>query len=412
MQDRGGQIAAVAITFLILSWLTVGLRCYVRTFLVKGFGLDDKMMVVTLFFFTAYLACQLGGAIHGSGAHRENLTDEQAQTALRFWFFCEVFYTISTSIFKIAVGLFLLRITIVPLHIWIIRFIMIVAAFVGVAYTLLVLFQCRPISFWWDLDPTHTGTCLSASLVMYFTYCVSALNSVADWTFGLLPIFVVKDLQMKRRVKVIVSGIIGLAAIGSTATIIRLPYTSTLKPYKGDFLYRTTDFAIWTTVEVGVGITAGCIATLKPLFKAALGSTGAHSNMPWSKTPKGLSKTGGSYGTQQALDDLRPAGERTVRTTTVTGGRGSSSDEENFLDTGMPEERWEASGIRKGVTTTVTSTEVRPSKSDTKVSGGYVNTYGTSKADKRRSFSVGQGSSSTLDDGEGRKPVGTFNPFQ
>jgi hypothetical protein len=233
MQDRGGQIAAVAITFLILSWVTVGLRCYVRlvsavpqsfhclkwanqnirTFLVKGFGLDDKMMVVTLFFFTAYLACQLGGAIHGSGAHREHLTDEQAQTALRFWFFCEVFYTISTSIFKIAVGLFLLRITIVPLHIWIIRFIMAVAAFVGVAYTLLVLFQCRPMSFWWDLDPNHTGTCLSASLVMYFTYCVSALNSVADWTFGLLPIFVVKDLQMKRRVKVIVSGIIGLAAM-------------------------------------------------------------------------------------------------------------------------------------------------------------------------------------------------------
>lgn len=233
MQDRGGQIAAVAITFLILSWVTVGLRCYVRlvtavpqsfhclkwtntnirTFLVKGFGLDDKMMVVTLAFFTAYLACQLGGAIHGSGARRENLTDEQAQTALRYWFFCEVFYTIATSVFKIAVGLFLLRITIVPLHIWIIRFIMAVAAVVGVAYTLLVLFQCRPISFWWDLDPNHTGTCLSASLVMYFTYVVSALNSVADWTFGLLPIFVVKDLQMKRRVKVIVSAIIGLAAM-------------------------------------------------------------------------------------------------------------------------------------------------------------------------------------------------------
>lgn len=171
------------------------------------------MMVVTLAFFTAYLACQLGGAINGSGAHREHLTDEQAQIALRYWFFCEVFYTIATSIFKIAVGLFLLRITIVPLHIWIIRLIMAIAAVVGVAYSLLVVFQCKPISFWWDLDPNHTGTCLSPSLVMYFTYIVSALNSVADWTFGLLPIFVVKDLQMKRRVKVIVSAIIGLAAM-------------------------------------------------------------------------------------------------------------------------------------------------------------------------------------------------------
>lgn len=130
--------------------------------------------------------------------------------------------------------------------------------------------------------------------------------------------------------------------------------------------------------------------------------------MPWSKTPKGFqSKTGGSTFGTQALDDLRPAGERTVRTTTVTGGRKSDSDEENFLDTGLPEERWE--GIRKGVTTTVTSTEVAPDKQP-KTSGGY--TYGTSKSNKRRSFSLGQDSNSSLDDEGRKKPVGTFNPFQ
>ena len=36
MEDRGGQIAAVAITFFILTWLTVGLRCYVRYVLIDG----------------------------------------------------------------------------------------------------------------------------------------------------------------------------------------------------------------------------------------------------------------------------------------------------------------------------------------------------------------------------------------
>jgi hypothetical protein len=181
--------------------------------MVKSFGLDDQVMVVTLLLFTVYLACQLGAAIYGSGQRRENLTDEQAQTALRYWFLCEVFYTMATSVLKIAVGLFLLRITIHPIHVWIIRIIMIVAAFLGVAYTLLVLFQCNPISYWWDLDPTHKGTCLSSNLVVIFTYIVSGLNSFADWTFGILPIFIVKDLQMKKRAKVVVSAIIGLAAM-------------------------------------------------------------------------------------------------------------------------------------------------------------------------------------------------------
>lgn len=184
-----------------------------RTCLVKSFGLDDQAMVVTLLLFTGYLICQLGGAIYGTGQRRENLSDENAQTALRYWFFCEVFYTMATCMLKIAVGLFLLRITIVPLHVWIIRLIMMVAAFLGVAYTLLVLFQCNPISAWWDLDPNNQGTCLSASLVMIFTFVVSGLNSFADWTFGILPIFIVKDLQMKTRAKVLVSSIIGLAAM-------------------------------------------------------------------------------------------------------------------------------------------------------------------------------------------------------
>lgn len=133
--------------------------------------------------------------------------------------------------------------------------------------------------------------------------------------------------------------------------------------------------------------------------------------MPWSKTPKGFqSKTGGStFGTQQALEDLRPAAERTVRTTTVTGGRDSSSDEENILDNRILEERWE-NGIRKGVTTTVTM-EVAPDKglNHTKSKSGQAS---ASDSNKRRSFSLGANSNSTLDDEDNRKPVGTFNPFQ
>ncbi|KAF2702692.1 hypothetical protein K504DRAFT_394103 [Pleomassaria siparia CBS 279.74] len=339
--------------------------------MVKGFGLDDRLMVVTLFFYTAYLASQLGGALHGTGQKRANISDEDAQTALRYWWFCEVFYTLGTSILKIAVGFFLLRITVVRVHIWIIRTIMIVAAFLGVAYSLLVIFQCRPISFWWDLNPAHTGKCLNPTLVTNMTYVVSALNSFADWTFGILPIFIVKDLQMKTRVKVVVAGVIALAAIGSTATIIRLPYTSTLEGYKGEFLYRTTDFAIWTTVEVGVGITAGCIATLKPLMASTASSMGYSntptaqsrtSRMPWPSHGGTNSKLGVAMNGQQ-LDDLSrgtDTGKSASTTVMVTGGRLSGeSDEETFLGTGQRggSKKKKKVIITREVTTTITTEE-------------------------------------------------------
>lgn len=181
--------------------------------MVKGFGIDDYCMAVTLCFFTAYLVSQIGGAVHGTGVRREKLSDERAETALHFWFFCEIFYTLSTCMLKIAVGLFLLRITVAPIHIWIIRFIMLVSAIVGVAYTSVVIFQCKPVSFWWDLNPNHTGTCLSATLVMNFTFVVSGLNAFADWVFTILPVLIVKDLHMKKRMKVVVAGVIALAAV-------------------------------------------------------------------------------------------------------------------------------------------------------------------------------------------------------
>jgi hypothetical protein len=131
----------------------------------------------------------------------------------QYWFFCEIFYTLSTAALKISIGLFLLRIAINRMHIWIIRWIMILNVVFAVPYCLLCTFQCNPVSFWWDLNPNHHGKCISPDVIMILTYVVSVLNSVADWTFGLLPFFMVRKLQMKKQTKVLVISILGFAAL-------------------------------------------------------------------------------------------------------------------------------------------------------------------------------------------------------
>jgi hypothetical protein len=45
---RGPDIKAVAILFLILTWISVSLRCYVRIFMTKLFRVDDWLAVATL----------------------------------------------------------------------------------------------------------------------------------------------------------------------------------------------------------------------------------------------------------------------------------------------------------------------------------------------------------------------------
>jgi len=48
IENRGPQVEAVAITFLILSWIAVGVRCYVKLFMTKLFRIDDWLAVISL----------------------------------------------------------------------------------------------------------------------------------------------------------------------------------------------------------------------------------------------------------------------------------------------------------------------------------------------------------------------------
>jgi hypothetical protein len=65
--------------------------------------------------------------------------------------------------------------------------------------------------------------------------------------------------------------LITLSHSASVATIVRIPYIQALGN-ESDFLYATSDIAIWSCSETGLGITAACCAVLRPLFREVLAS--------------------------------------------------------------------------------------------------------------------------------------------
>ncbi|KAF2083835.1 hypothetical protein K490DRAFT_76255 [Saccharata proteae CBS 121410] len=265
MEDRGPQVLAVAVFFFALTWLAVGLRVYVRAILIKSWGTDDWAMALALAMFTCYLCCQIGGVHYGTGRHNADLSQHDMETALHFWYYCEIFYVVSSTCLKVAVGLFLLRIAVRKPHVWMLHAFNGASVVFGAAYCLICILQCNPISTYWTLQPNNVH-CLPADTVANLTYAASALGSVADWVFGTLPAFIIWDLHMNPRTKLVVCGILGFAAIGSTATLVRLPYIKGMVSHS-DFLWTTVDMAIWSTIEPGIGITAACIATLRPLLQ-------------------------------------------------------------------------------------------------------------------------------------------------
>lgn len=84
-----------------------------------AFLLSQRLLALLLF--TAYLIAQLGGVVYGTGEHLDELVPWRAERALQvsaiplrrayemltfeqYWYVCELFYVLSTSVLKISVS--------------------------------------------------------------------------------------------------------------------------------------------------------------------------------------------------------------------------------------------------------------------------------------------------------------------
>lgn len=81
--SKADQVLAVGIIFFVLSWIAVGLRIFVRAGMLKSFKSDDWTMLACQLLFTAYLICQLGGVVYGTGQHLVDLERHNAERAMK-----------------------------------------------------------------------------------------------------------------------------------------------------------------------------------------------------------------------------------------------------------------------------------------------------------------------------------------
>ncbi|KAJ5388227.1 hypothetical protein N7509_010768 [Penicillium cosmopolitanum] len=260
-------IFASSAVMLAVSVIAVAMRCLVRSYVVRAFGWDDSLMVVALvLFITLTVSCMIG-ADNGIGHKNEDFKSILTlKKALLFWWLNQMFYLWATSLAKISIGVALLRLAVKKSHrifVWVMISTVIA---IGLMFWLVLLFDCKPVSYFWNqVDLTHSGTCTSINTLLAIAYFYSSVTIVCDLALGILPVFLVWNLQMNHRTKIAVGGILSLGAVASVAVIIRLPF---LHHYADtDFLYSTYQIAVWSVIETGLGITAGSLMTLRPLFR-------------------------------------------------------------------------------------------------------------------------------------------------
>lgn len=241
---------------------------------------------------------------------------------------------------KASIAVMLLRLTVFRTHRIIIWTVLTVTELYSGFFFLLFIFQCQPSQYFWTQYTGGQGTCIDTSITIGAFYAYSAITCVGDWIYATLPYFLVWKLQMDTRSKIVVIIILSMGAIASTATIIRIPYVHTMGNVD-DFLYATTDVAIWSCVETGLGITTACLATLRPLLRTwldrtGLGSTGNRRNgdsgMPASSgAPAGYMK-GHGRGGSTGLEELNLGIRKTTRVSVDEFGRWNTSGQDVDTD--------------------------------------------------------------------------------
>ncbi|KDN66415.1 hypothetical protein CSUB01_09853 [Colletotrichum sublineola] len=264
IENRSPPLVAAGLTLVIAAFIVTVLRCYVRIFLVKNFGIDDWFMLVATVFFILFVSSALTGVHYGTGRHRVDLSEDDWESAMMYWWYCYLWYCLAMMASKISIGYFLLRITVRKLDIWIIYIVMMLTVCTGGVFFFVTLLQCQPISYFWD-QRTQTGHCIPMDVIIALTFLYSAFSVICDFTFAILPIILIWKLKMNRKTKLALVPVMAMACIASAAVVVRMPFVLDFK--NPDFLYATVDIAIWSTTEQGLAITAGSLATLRPLFR-------------------------------------------------------------------------------------------------------------------------------------------------
>ncbi|KAK1971301.1 integral membrane family protein [Colletotrichum sublineola] len=265
-ESNGGALVATAVAFLVLSWFSVLLRCYVRAFMTKGFQVNDWFMVVAQAIFTLSCSFILAGAGNGLGRHNKALSQRQEISALMYQALATATYVLDMLFIKLSIGFFLLRLSTSRVYNWIIHVSLAIVTIWSVIIFFWNMFQCSPIEAQWDYT-IPDSECVSADAIVSAAYSISAMNILSDWLYALLPIPMVWSVKMTKQAKATVIVILGLGVFASIATLIRLRYLAGLSDV-ADILFTGTDPMVWTLVEPGVAIVASSLVTVRPLLRA------------------------------------------------------------------------------------------------------------------------------------------------
>lgn len=132
----------------------------------------------------------------------------------KFLFAQEILYLLTTITVKLSVAFLFLRLIVNRLQ----RiFVIVTATFytvTSVVYIFLAIFQCSPVQYFWLRDlGNNDGVCVDPALFLILVYIQTAISTVTDFAFALLPIAMLWGMRMNKRIKFSVGAVLSLGIL-------------------------------------------------------------------------------------------------------------------------------------------------------------------------------------------------------
>ncbi|PVH91852.1 hypothetical protein DM02DRAFT_663536 [Periconia macrospinosa] len=270
MEYRAAQTAAVAITFAVLGTIFVFLRLWTRFVIIRAAGPEDGVLVFSWICTMLFMVCVSLQIHYGLGKHAKTLSTHEAEQLSLYFYISICVYCASLGLTKLAILMQYRRVFQTPrFQIWNWVVIAIIIGFligtVGAA-----IFICTPVQKFWKTE--LEGHCINKSA----SWLANAVMSViTDLMIIILPMPVIRRLQLKPTQKYLLMGIFAFGAIVCVISVLRM-HSLIIIARSTDPSYDNTTAASFSAVEAWVAIICACLPTLRPLLSqwfSGLGSS-------------------------------------------------------------------------------------------------------------------------------------------
>nr|ALM31973.1 decarboxylase_GME3443 [Daldinia eschscholzii IFB-TL01] len=253
--------------FPAIALIVVGLRVYGRV-RSRQFGWDDGLACVAMMFSIAETGCSyMAMRTAFLGVHVYDIPRTADVSLGMYWnYVIQILYNPILALVKCSVLTFLLRIggqrrqirySIHALNIFTIG--LMIAIFVT------VIFQCSPISYFWEriTKPTMQGKCIDTGI---FYVTTAALTIFTDVLVLALPFWIFMGLKMAPKVKFAIMVVFLLGAVVTVVSVLRMLWIIETSLYQMKFDYSYDIRFTYSAVETNLAIITASGPALRPLF--------------------------------------------------------------------------------------------------------------------------------------------------